>query len=86
MIHGKDGMDCEGAVGRRYRHVSGIFECRGRVGCGRFAVTAPAGAVYGRVEVYFYLASGWLNVDDVSVTPTSTVNRSEEHTSELQSH
>ncbi len=40
-------------------------------------VTAPAGAVYGRVEVYFYLASGWLNVDDVSVTPTTTVNVSE---------
>ena len=40
-------------------------------------VTAPAGAVYGRAEVYFYLASGWLNVDDVSVTPTSTVNVSE---------
>ena len=37
-------------------------------------VTAPAGAVYGRAEVYFYLASGWLNVDDVSVTPTSTTN------------
>ncbi len=40
-------------------------------------VTAPAGAVYGRAEVYFYLASGWLNVDDVKVTPTTTVNVSE---------
>jgi hypothetical protein len=33
--------------------------------------------VFGRAEVYFYLASGWLNVDDVSVTPTTTVNVSE---------
>jgi len=40
-------------------------------------VTAPAGGAYGRAEVYFYLASGWLNVDDVSVTPTTTVNISE---------
>jgi hypothetical protein len=40
-------------------------------------VTAPAGAVFGRVEAYFYLASGWLNVDDVSVTPTTTTNVSE---------
>jgi RHS repeat-associated protein len=40
-------------------------------------VTAPVGAVFGRVEIYFYLASGWLNVDDVSVTPTTTVNVSE---------
>jgi RHS repeat-associated protein len=40
-------------------------------------VTAPTGAVYGRAEIYFYLASGWLNVDDVSVTPTTTTNVSE---------
>jgi hypothetical protein len=40
-------------------------------------VTAPTGAVYGRAEIYFYLTSGWLNVDDVSVTPTTTVNVSE---------
>jgi RHS repeat-associated protein len=40
-------------------------------------VTAPTGAVFGRVEIYFYLASGWLNVDDVSVTPTTTTNISE---------
>jgi len=40
-------------------------------------VTAPTGAVYGRAEVYFYLASGWLNVDDITVTPTTTANVSE---------
>jgi len=40
-------------------------------------VTAPTGAVYGRAEAYFYLASGWLNVDDITVTPTTTTNVTE---------
>ena len=35
-------------------------------------VTAPYGAVTAKIQIYLYMGSGWINIDDVTFAPTPT--------------